>query len=78
MEKRYISEGRYKKSSSRKRRDVKKIRKKVLTDVANKKKLETKKQADSKKIALDALERVYEIQNNSKLINAIKTYRVLR
>ena len=42
MEKRYISEGRYKKSSSRKRRDIKKIRKKVVTDVANSKKLQTK------------------------------------
>ena len=35
-------------------------------------------EADSKKIALNALVRIYEIQNNSKLINAIKTYRVLR
>ena len=50
MEKRYISEGRYKKSSSRKRRDVRKIRKKVITDAANKKRLETKKQTASKKI----------------------------
>ncbi len=50
MEKRYISEGRYKKSSSRKRRDIKKIRKKVVSDVANKKKLETKKQTASKKL----------------------------
>ena len=34
--------------------------------------------ADSKKIALDALVRIYEIQQNSKLINAIKTYKVLK
>lgn len=49
MEKRYISEGRYKKSSARKRRDIKKIRKKVVTDVENKKKLENKKLATGKK-----------------------------
>ncbi len=48
MEKRYISEGRYKKSSARKRRDIKKIRKKVVADVENKKKLETKKVAVKK------------------------------
>ena len=34
-------------------------------------------EADSKKIALNALARIYEIQQNSKLINAIKTYKVL-
>ena len=34
--------------------------------------------ADSKKIALYALTRIYEIQQNSKLINAIKTYKVLK
>ena len=50
MEKRYISEGRYKKSSTRKRRDVKKIRKKLVADVENKKRLENKKVTDSKKI----------------------------
>ena len=49
MEKRYISEGRYKKSSARKRRDIKKIRKKVVADVENKKKLENKKLATGKK-----------------------------
>ncbi|MBR6642016.1 MAG: hypothetical protein IKL08_07480, partial [Clostridia bacterium] len=48
MEKRYISEGRYKKSSARKRRDIKKIRKKVVTEVENKKKLENKKAATKK------------------------------
>ncbi len=48
MEKRYISEGRYKKSSARKRRDIKKIRKKVVADVENKKKLENKKAATKK------------------------------
>ncbi len=48
MEKRYISEGRYKKSSARKRRDIKKIRKKVVADVENKKRLETKKVAAKK------------------------------
>ena len=33
---------------------------------------------DAKKHALWALVRIYEIQNNSKLINAIKTYRILK
>lgn len=50
MEKRYISEGRYKKSSARKRRDIKKIRKKVVADAENNKKLQTKKGATSKKV----------------------------
>ena len=35
-------------------------------------------EADSIKIAKYALIRIYEIQNNSKLINAIKTYKTLR
>lgn len=34
-------------------------------------------EADSKKNALNALARIYEIQQNSKFINAIKTYKVL-
>ena len=33
--------------------------------------------ADSKKIAKWALIKIYQIQNNSKLINAIKTYKTL-
>ena len=33
---------------------------------------------DSKKISKWALIRIYKIQNNSKLINAIKTYKVLK
>ena len=35
-------------------------------------------EADSIKIAKYALIRIYEIQNNSKLINAIKAYKTLR
>ena len=34
-------------------------------------------EANSKEIALNALIRIYEIQQNSKFINAIKTYKVL-
>ena len=35
-------------------------------------------EAEQKKTALWALGRIYEVQNNSKLINAIKTYRILK
>ena len=34
-------------------------------------------EAESEKIAKWALMRIYKIQNNSKLINAIKTYKTL-
>ena len=35
-------------------------------------------EADSKKIAKWALIKIYQIQNNSKLINAVKTYNILK